>query len=182
MISVGVDVSKGKSTVAILQPLGLVVAAPYDVFHTDSELDRLAKDIKKLPGETKVVMEATGVYFEPIARRLHEHGIFVSVVNPMLISDFGGNTLRKAKTDKKDALRIARYALEALNIDTPKPLSVHKRRVWMLAAILMLGVTPACRKQFCKNAASPVSFCPSSMMMVSCSKSPREAEFLFAMR
>lgn len=113
MNAVGIDVSKGKSTVAILQPLGIVVAAPYDVFHTDSELDRLAKDIKKLPGETKVVMEATGVYYESIARRLHEHGIFVSVVNPMLISDFGGNTLRKAKTDKKDALKIASYALNS---------------------------------------------------------------------
>ena len=56
-------------------------------------------------------MEATGIYYEPIARRLHEHGIFVSVVNPMLISDFGENTLRKAKTDKKVALKIANYAL-----------------------------------------------------------------------
>ena len=38
-------------------------------------------------------------------------GIFVSVVNPMLINDFGGNTLRKAKTNKKDAVKIASYAL-----------------------------------------------------------------------
>lgn len=113
MNAVGIDVSKGKSTAAILQPLGIVVAAPYDVSHTDGELDRLAKVIKKLPGETKVVMEATGVYYEPIARRLHDHGIFVSVVNPMLIRDFGGNTLRKAKTDKKDAVKIASYALNS---------------------------------------------------------------------
>ena len=111
MNAVGIDVSKGKSTVAILRPFGEVVAVPYDVPHTDKELDQLAKVIKKLPGETRVVMEATGIYYEPIARRLYEHGIFVSVVNPMLISDFGENTLRKAKTDKKDALKIANYAL-----------------------------------------------------------------------
>ena len=37
--------------------------------------------------------------------------IFVSVVNPVLISDFGGNTLRKPKTDKKGSLKIASYAL-----------------------------------------------------------------------
>ena len=83
MNAVGIDVSKGKSTVAILQPFGVVVAAPFEVSHTDSELDQLAKNIKKLSGETRVVMEATGVYYEPVARRLHEHGIFVSVVNPM---------------------------------------------------------------------------------------------------
>lgn len=56
-------------------------------------------------------MEATGNYFESIARYLHEQNIFVSVVNPVLISDFGGNTLRKPKTDKKDSVKIASYAL-----------------------------------------------------------------------
>ena len=87
------DVSKGKSTVAILRPFGEVVASPFDVSHTGSELKSLAAFVKKLPSESKVVMEATGNYYEPIARYLHEQNIFVSVVNPVLISDFGGNTL-----------------------------------------------------------------------------------------
>ena len=111
MNAVGIDVSKGKSTVAVLHPFGEVVASPFDVAHTRSDLKALADFIKKLPGETKVVMEATGNYYEPIARYLHERNIFVSVVNPVLISDFGGNTLRKPKTDKKDSLKIASYAL-----------------------------------------------------------------------
>ena len=111
MNAVGIDVSKGKSTVAILSPQGIVVASPYDVPHTGSSLKELAATIKKLRGETRVVMEATGNYYEPIARFLHEQGIFVSVVNPMLISDFGGNTLRRPKTDKKDAVKLALYAL-----------------------------------------------------------------------
>lgn len=101
MNAVGIDVSKGKSTVAVLRPQGIVVASPYDVFHTSSDLKVLVSTLKKLQGETRVVMEATGNYYEPIARVLHEQGIFVSVVNPMLISDFGGNTLRKPKTDKR---------------------------------------------------------------------------------
>lgn len=111
MNAVGIDVSKGKSTVAILQPQGIVVASPHDVPHTSSDLKLLAATLKKLHGETRVVMEATGNYYEPIARFLHEQGIFVSVVNPMLISDFGGNTLRKPKTDKKDAVKLALYTL-----------------------------------------------------------------------
>ena len=111
MNAVGIDVSKGKSTVAVLRPFGEVVASPFDVAHTGSELKSLADFVKKLRGETKIVMEATGNYYEPIARYLHEQNIFVSVVNPVLISDFGGNTLRKPKTDKKDSLKIASYAL-----------------------------------------------------------------------
>lgn len=111
MNAVGIDVSKGKSTVAVLRPFGEVVASPFDVAHTGSDLKSLANLIKKLPGETKVVMEATGNYYEPIARYLHEQNLFVSVVNPVLISDFSGNTIRKPKTDKKDSLKIATYAL-----------------------------------------------------------------------
>ena len=106
MNAVGIDVSKGKSTVAILHPYGDVVASPFDVAHTGSDLKLLADAIKKLPDETRVVMEATRNYFEPIARYLYKQDIFVSVVNPMLISDLGGNTLRKPKTDKKDSIEI----------------------------------------------------------------------------
>ena len=56
-------------------------------------------------------MEATGNYHKPIANFLCEQGLSVSVVNPKLIRDFGDNTLRKPKTDKKDAIKICRYAL-----------------------------------------------------------------------
>ena len=115
MYAVGIDVSKEKSTVTILEHSGAVAAKPYDVTHTKNDLDRLVKRIKKLPEETKVVMEATGVYGEPIARYLHEHDIFVSVVNPVLIKNFNQNTLRKAKTDKKDARKIADYTLKSWN-------------------------------------------------------------------
>lgn len=111
MNAVGIDVSKGKSTDAVLHPFGEVVTSTFDVDHTGSELKALVNFIKKLRGETKVVVEATGNYYESIARYLHEQNIFVSVVNPVLISDFGGNTLRKPKTDKKDSLKITSYVL-----------------------------------------------------------------------
>lgn len=38
----GVDVSKGKSVVSILRPFGEVVAKPFAVGHTGSELKELA--------------------------------------------------------------------------------------------------------------------------------------------
>ena len=112
MNAVGIDVSKGKSTVAVIQPFGVIIAEPFDVLHTDSDLKSLSAFIKSLSGETKVVMEYTGTYYEPIANALHSEGIFVSVVNPLLIDDYGGNRVRKIKTDKKDSLKIASYALD----------------------------------------------------------------------
>ena len=59
MNAVGIDVFKGKSTVAVLRPYGEVVTSPFDVAHTESDLKALTDFIKKLRGETKVVMKAT---------------------------------------------------------------------------------------------------------------------------
>lgn len=112
MNAVGIDVSKGKSTVAVLRPFGEIVAEPFDVVHNDDDLKNLIKRIKSLSGETNVVMEYTGTYYEPIANVLHNAGIFVSVVNPLLIEDYGTNRVRKVKTDKKDSLKIASFALD----------------------------------------------------------------------
>ena len=112
MNSVGIDVSKGKSMIAVMRPFGEVVCSPFEVSHTSSELSALAKRLKSLDGETRVVMEATGNYHLPIAMVLHEAGIYVSVVNAMLVHDYGNNTLRRAKTDKKDAVKLANYGLD----------------------------------------------------------------------
>ena len=112
MNAVGIDVSKGKSMIAIMRPGKEVVIEPFEVSHTDSELINLAKVIQSLDGETRVVMEATGNYHLPVAWMLHDAGIYVSVVNAMLIHNYGNNTIRKGKTDKKDAQKIANYAID----------------------------------------------------------------------
>ena len=111
MNAVGIDVSKGKSMICIMRPFGEVVASPYEVIHTDSELRNLAKSLKSLNGETKVIMECTGSYHYPIAYALHDAGLFVSTVHAKLIHDFGNNTIRKVKTDKADSIKIANYGL-----------------------------------------------------------------------
>ena len=112
MNAVGIDVSKGKSMVAVLRPLGEVVAKPFEVCHTATELGNLATYLKSLDGETKVIMEHTGRYYEPVAQVIHERGVFVSAVNPLLIREYGGNSIRRVKTDKADSKKIARYGLD----------------------------------------------------------------------
>lgn len=115
MNAVGIDVSKGKSMIAIMRPLGEVVAAPFEVGHTAVELNELAKFILKISGDTRVVMEYTGVYFEPIARALYDAGLCVCVVHAQLIHNYDNNTIRRIKTDKADAIKIANYALSNWN-------------------------------------------------------------------
>ena len=112
MNAVGIDVSKGKSTVAVLQPGGVVVRKPFDVSHTGGDLRSLASYLLSLDGETRVVLECTGRYHEPVLHSLSDAGLFVSAVNPHLIKNFGNNTIRKVKSDPADSRKIARYALD----------------------------------------------------------------------
>ena len=113
MNAVGIDISKGKSMIAVMRPFGEVVASPYEISHTERELKELTRFLKSLSGETKVIMEYTGKYYQPIAQYLREAGIFVSAVNAILVHDYGGNSLRQVKTDRKDAIRIANYGIDS---------------------------------------------------------------------
>lgn len=113
MISVGVDVSKGKSTVCILKPYGEIVCSPFEVKHVEKELEDLAGLLNKLDGEIRVVMEATGVYHLPILTFLQEKGYFVSVINPYSMKKYAkDNSLRGAKTDRLDSIMIANYGID----------------------------------------------------------------------
>ena len=109
--AVGIDVSKGKSMVAARNPGGVIQLSPFSVNHDASGLKGLITTLKGLDGEVRIIMEHTGTYWRPIALTLQKAGFFVSVVNAMLIHDFSDNSIRKVKTDKADALKIANYGL-----------------------------------------------------------------------
>ncbi|WP_181392900.1 IS110 family transposase [Faecalicatena contorta] len=113
MNAIGIDVSKGKSMVAILRPYGEIVSSPFEIRHTSGNIQFLIDQIKSIEGESRIVMEHTGRYYEPLARELSLAGLFVTAVNPKLIKDFGDNSLRKVKSDKADAVKIARYTLDS---------------------------------------------------------------------
>ena len=51
MVSVGIDISKGKSTVCILKPYGEIVCSPFEVMHVEKELESLAELLQRLDGE-----------------------------------------------------------------------------------------------------------------------------------
>ena len=112
MNAVGIDVSKGKSMVAILRPYGEIISTPFEIKHTSSDINALVEQIKSVEGESRIVMEHTGRYYEVLAHQLSQANLFVSTVNPKLIKDFDNDSLRKVKSDKADAVKIARYALD----------------------------------------------------------------------
>ena len=112
MNAVGIDVSKGKSMVAIMRPFGEIVSTPFEIKHTTSDISSLVELINSIEGESRIVMEHTGRYYEVLAHQLSKANLFVSAINPKLIKDFDNDSLRKVKSDKADAVKIARYALD----------------------------------------------------------------------
>lgn len=112
MNCVGIDVSKGKSTVCILKPYGEVIISPYEVQHTDKEIENLISVIKALDGETRIVMEATGIYHLPLVEKFIRDELFVSIINPFVMKKYSSLSLRRSKTDKLDSIKIANYGID----------------------------------------------------------------------
>lgn len=112
MISVGIDVSKGKSTACAMKPYGEIVAIPFEFQHTKTDLKSLCDMFLRMNDEVRIVMEATGIYYLPVATYLIEHGMFVSVVNPYEMKQYRTRGLRKVKTDRADSIMIAGYGID----------------------------------------------------------------------
>ncbi len=112
MISIGLDVSKGKSTICILKPYGEMIKKPFEVEHTENDLEDLARLLKSFGTEIRVVLEATGIYHLPVLNYLQENQIFVAVINPYVMKKYSYRGLRRIKTDKHDSITIANFGID----------------------------------------------------------------------
>lgn len=112
MISVGIDISKEKSKICALKEGKEIIWTPFDVYHNKTGIKNLIEKLRKLEDETKIVLEATGFYHQPLLISLKEAGFFVSVINPLKMKRFcQALSFRNIKTDKADSEHIAEYGL-----------------------------------------------------------------------
>ena len=128
MISIGIDVSKRKSTVAMMNVMGEILQLPFEVEHSQNgvkELLDLIKDYRK--DQVRFIMEATGIYHVGLLNELQKQGYFVHVANPLLIKKYFDAEIRKGKTDRKDALKLSRYGTEKWWI-----LQEHSKAVYVI--------------------------------------------------
>jgi len=113
MLFVGMDVSKDSSSAQGLDREGK------KLFYLELPMNgegfsRLLSMIKTQVGDLSqviVAMESTGCYHINLFSFLSSERIPCVVINPLLITNFARLSLRKTKTDKKDALTIAQFLL-----------------------------------------------------------------------
>jgi transposase len=105
---VGIDVSKQSLDVVLLRPQGKPL---HKVFLNDAAGHQalLAWLAAENPEALHVCLEATGTWAANVALALHTAGHRVSMVNPAQIHAFGRSSLTRTKTDKADAVLIARF-------------------------------------------------------------------------
>ena len=108
MLYIGVDVAKNKHDVTVLNDKGQTVLKPLMIANSRAGFDLLHQSLKQLNQDCLIALEDTGHYAFNLLNFLHEHDYQVYTYNPLLIKEFAKSlSLRKTKTDKKDARVIA---------------------------------------------------------------------------
>ena len=112
LIFAGIDVSKDSFDIAIINQNKKIVMQNKFTMNSNG-FKALSKSIAELQcDELLFVMESTGIYHLNLYFYLIDNKLTAAVVNPLLIHNFAKSiSLRKTKTDKKDAETIANFNL-----------------------------------------------------------------------
>lgn len=112
MVYVGVDIGKEKHAIAAVDAAGSVLAAPRFINQDAAGFASLIAQLNDLGGPEGVLvaMEATGHYWKALRNELEAHGYRADTINPLITSREASADVRGRKTDKLDALAIARVA------------------------------------------------------------------------
>ncbi len=108
---VGVDVSKDSFSAAGLNEKAKLVFSAVPEMNEQGFAQFFKGIISHSEGLSSIVvaLESTGPYHINLYSFLVAKGITTIIVNPLIIANFARLSLRKTKTDKKDALTIARF-------------------------------------------------------------------------
>ena len=107
----GIDVGKEFSEMAILSPTNKVCAR-MKIFHdsfkkVDKAIELLKKAEKDFANRPIVVMESTGHYHKILFHAFAEAGFEVVITNPLQTDSIKNLGIRKVKSDKVDARKVA---------------------------------------------------------------------------
>jgi len=108
MLYVGIDVAKNKHDFAVLDAEGKLILKNKNFLNSRTGFNFLHHQLQQLNQPCLIALEDTGHYALNLLAFLQENNYPTYSYNPLLIKEFARSTsLRKTKTDKKDAALIA---------------------------------------------------------------------------
>lgn len=107
MIAIGIDVGKRHHEACLLDDDGQLVGRPLRFANTAVGVRQFEARVQGLGEPTTIGLEASGVYWLGLHRRLVAAGWPVQVINPLQTEAFRTTGVRQAKTDRRDAAVIA---------------------------------------------------------------------------
>lgn len=156
MIYVGIDVAKDKHDCCIVDSDGVIINGSLRICNSREGFELLYTSIlSALSGQdisnVKIGLESTGHYSTNIQNYLYAKGFRLSILNPLATNLFRkAQTLRKTKTDKTDALVIAKmlfsddtksYSPVSYQIQELKSLTRHRYRMIGYRSRLKISIT-----------------------------------------
>jgi transposase len=108
---VGFDVSKARVDYALVNRAGRkVLCGTCD--NTTEAVGEILCSIQKKHPSCQAIVESTGAYQQYVTATCHEQGVVCRLLNPIQTKQFTRSTVRKTKTDTKDAYHIALLGLQ----------------------------------------------------------------------
>ncbi len=156
MIYIGIDVAKAKHDCCIIDSTGVILNDSLRISNSREGFELLYSSILSvLPNNdisnVKIGLESTGHYSTNLQNFLYAKGFHLSILNPLATNLFRkAQTLRKTKTDKTDALVIAKmlfsddtksYSPVSYQIQELKSLTRHRYRLIGYRSRLKVSIT-----------------------------------------
>jgi transposase len=109
MVFAGVDVGKHNHEACMIGQDGREVRKPLRFSNTVAGVSLLIDALHSLGQPAIIALEASGHYWLGLHRKLVESGFQVVVVNPLQTNAYRSTSVRKVKTDRRDAFVIADF-------------------------------------------------------------------------
>lgn len=108
--TIGIDVSKATLDVAVMAAESRKPVLEFKAGNTPAACRELAERLRPYTGSVTVIEATAGYHYAP-AFALRGAGFRVKVINPIITGKFVSSGIRKTKTDKVDALLLAKIGI-----------------------------------------------------------------------
>lgn len=108
LTAVGIDVSKDNLMFCKKYDNGNKIV--FEIKNQNAEIKKIVKEIKSEKYAGKIIIESTGRYHLASALEMSKNNLDIRVINPLIANKYIKSSIRKVKTDKRDAEVLAEIA------------------------------------------------------------------------